>query len=520
MNHVRGRNYAAWLLAGGCTALACDTLYGFDSSRPALGDNDKFEVAPSCVDLPIDPSGLAVVPTVITLTGLRERSGLGAESVPVAVRIGACDSGSGGEGGGPNGAAGRAAAPDEPVEGGTAPGGAGAGGADAEPAPSARCSVGTALSSLDAAHFELTALEARGCRQRSPAVLECTLDANGEAAFGIVSRLQDDFNLTGYLPICATPFSVPRASKHETEIAVVPRAGTSRVALAVVRLDEQEATPTVAARESCASLLDCNQVRERARFQIGVVSRDIPSAAVRKSDFRPVTRDVVLKAEHQVLSSTSAAPAPFISKDPSCGGQEMGAAGGAGAPSSDEIHLPSPTLDLHIGAGQSGSEVFYLCAPSFASQVEITPALVDGSSAPPFTQPHAVSLPALTASYKAVRDGDNLVLYSEECGEPQGPVTPGEVPEQPGLSPDATRLLLQCGPTPTGAGGADGNPPAGAGAEGGETTSAGAGMMSAAAGTTSGGAGPEPVMKPSAGCALSIDLGPAGSCLLTVESQP
>ena len=485
---MQGRTPKSWLIGGCACVLACDTLYGLDTPRPALGDHDTFQVVPACADLPIDPSGLALVPTVITMTGLRADLGLGAESVPVAVRIGRCDS--------PDGAAG---APSEAAAGaaGNVPASsAGAGGADSE--PDVACTgAGQFLSNLDFALFELTALEARGCRQRSPAVLECTLDANGEAAFGVVSRLQDDFNVNGALPICVTPFE--SSTRKQTQVAVVPRAGASRVALAVVELDEEgDGAPLIPLDTSCESALDCSQVSARARFQIGVVSRDIPAEAIRRSDFRPVTRNVVLTAEQQVLSQSAASAAPFISTDPSC---RLEVTAGEGGQASDAE--PSK-LDLHIDSGQRASEVFYLCASSFGAEVEITTTLVDGGAAAPVIVPRTASLLALTQRYRAVSEGTKSVLFSQACGAELQVVTSG-IPDQPGVVHESGRVLLTCDTTDPGAGGAGSDPVDAAGAP-----SAGA----ASAGAPSGGSGPGP--QPTSSCSLSLDVGPAGKCILQV----
>jgi hypothetical protein len=417
-----------WFLLVSLGMAACDTLYGFDSPRPSLGGRDTFQVDPTCADLPVDPMGLASVPTLITITGHRD-SGLGAESVPVSVRVGPCDCTNG----------------DCGVEG--AGGQGGADGASSSGWPS--CTNGLEpLSDLDASQFELTALDGRGCRQRSPSRLDCTLDASGEAAFGVVSRVQDAFNLSGYLPLCVVPLEVdPKRevdAKHMRSIAVLPRVGTSRVALAVVQVGEQEPPPPFASSAVCDDLLSCQDTRARARFQVGVVSADLPAASVRVGDFRPVTRAVAVQAQLRVLTPPLGGTAPFLSRSANCTpeatGDDVGAGGDAG--------VASEGLPLELSAGQSGSDVFYLCAPAYASEAEVTATLLDGSGDAPSVIPADVTATALTHAYSVEKIEADRVLFAEACGEQPKAVTPGVVQVSGSssleVSPDGQRILIQC----------------------------------------------------------------------------
>jgi len=335
------------------------------------------------------------------------------------------------------------------------------------------------LSALELAQFELTALEARGCRQRSPSVLDCTLDASGEASFGVQSRIQDDFNLNGYVPICVTPLY--QRSKPPMEVAVIPHVGSSRVALAVVQLEGDEAIPASAQDASCDSFLACDEVRVRARLQVGVVSRDLPAASIRRSDFRPVTREVKLSAELQALTAAASGSAPFLTKNPDCQAPAPAASSGSGGADATE------GVPLHIDAGQSASDVLYLCASSHASLSQVTATLVDSDASSPVLVPKEVSLRAVTHGYSAERQGEAWVLFSQACGELSRPAIPGAVPPQDSVSTDGQRVLLLCVAEAPGAGGAGGA----GGAE------------------ASGGSGPT-------SCAISLQTGPAGTCNLKV----
>lgn len=468
---IKPRNVQALLLLGTTGVLACDTLYGLDTPRPALSGDDTFTVTPRCADLPVDPSGLALVPTVITMTGRRAESGLGAESVPVSVSVGPCqDEGSMAEASA--GAAGQA----------------GAGGSADGTAPS--CTTSTpGISALDAAQFELTALEARGCRQRSPSLLDCTLDPSGEAAFGVLSRLQDQLNVSGSLLICVSPLALG-AKSHEKVVAVVPRIGASRVALAVVQLDGDEAVSVIPPASSCESVLDCDRPSARARLQAGVVSRDIPTALIRRSDLRPVTRRTQLAVALQTLKAPASGGMPYLSLDPNCepSADESGAGGAGGATGEGD-----PALEVQIAAGQSASDVFYLCAPGSAADAELTASLIDTSAVAPFQVPREVTLNALTTAYRVETQGDARVLASQACGEAQRPVAPGALPVQPALSSDGQRVLVSCPAEPSGASGA-----------------------SDAGGAAGAGPSPNPTMAEE--CSIQIDVGSSGTCTLEVRN--
>lgn len=466
-------------------ALACDTLYGFDSPRPALGRYDRFEVSPQCLDLPVDPSAVALVPTVVTITGRRGGSGLGAEAVPVSVSVGACadheeSHGSGGA------AAGGAAGTDEDDESSEAVSGAG-------------CTTAEPLNALDSARFELQAIEARGCRQRSPSRLDCTLDASGEAAFGVASRIQDAFNLTGYLPICVRPHELQNDSGSDgrskaRELAVLPRVGSSRVALAVLRAGEEPAPPFENGAR-CDSVLACESTRVRARFQVGAVSADLPASTIRVEDFRPVTRNVSLTALLRVTNASASGATPFLTTDSSCDRPpQRSANGGAGG---DDGEADDAGVLLELRAGQSGSDIVYLCASGFAAAVEVTAALADAGAGMVNVIAERSELLPLNRAYTTQAVGADEVLFSERCGEQAQPVPPAgvRIDSSTGLtvSSDGQRVVATCpGSRADGAGGADASA-GGSGGEAPETTPA------------------------TLGCSLTLSVSPAGTCTLEVE---
>src|SRR5262245_55920089 len=90
-NRAARRRVALLLLVCAAVASACQTLYGVDTPRRSLQKPDSFEVEPQCPDLTIDSASLVATLRVITLTGRRWQTGLGAESVPVTVNIGPCE---------------------------------------------------------------------------------------------------------------------------------------------------------------------------------------------------------------------------------------------------------------------------------------------------------------------------------------------------------------------------------------------------------------------------------------------
>lgn len=448
-----GRWGSVPLLSALLCGCSCEALYGFDSARPSLAADDTFDVDPECPDLPLDPSGVALVPRVVTLSGRRAKTGLGAEGVPVSVRIGRCE-----EIGNADGAAGAAGATG--VAG--AAGVEGASGSHVVPGPT--CVGGLQpLEQPQRAAFELDAVEGRGCRQRSPLRLDCTLDPAGEAAFEVVGQLLDDgLSLTGYLPVCVTPLELdvelgPSAPKFLTEVGVIPRFGSSRVALAVVELKDEESAPVVPSG-NCASLVNCDRATARAVFQAGIVSPDIPSGEVQKSDFLQVTRGIELMADLAVLSSPTGEQ-PFLSIDPKCspttsdagtsdaGGQASAGDGGALATASGN------SIPLSIEQGQSATQVFYLCAPGDPSSNEVTPQLTDansdaGSNSPaPILRSARVDLPAVTQSYSAEPIADQWVLFMQDCGGGPEPATQSSVRIQSPLSVSGDQIVIQCGAT-------------------------------------------------------------------------
>ena len=421
---------------------SCSTLYGLDSTRPSLGKDDEFVVDPVCLDVPIDPSAIATVERIVTLTGRRGRSNLGAESVPVSVRIGDCDCLSEHDAKG-------AVSPDGPALDCGAEESAGGmagvpGMAPGDPRRAPSCAMGLPLlSKADSSIFELKALEGRGCKQRSPSRLDCILNGSGEAAFGVTAFPRPDaLQLAGYLPVCITPNDLDKQipseganngdSTHQQTMAVIPRFGGSRVALAVAEL----ARPSVTPGSKCESLVDCDAVHARARFQVSFVSPDVPANSIRDSDFRAVSREVLMSAE---LSMKAGQGFAFLSLDPSCKSPnpqvEDDADGASGA-----------TLNLRIGNGQSDSEVFYLCAPGGAAEYEIIPALRDGSIESPVLRSAEVSVEALTSGYSFTTQGNEQVLVAHRCGAGQSPAMVSSFVVQAPLSvsPDGQRIVLAC----------------------------------------------------------------------------
>ena len=177
-------------------------------------------------------------------------------------------------------------------------------------------------------------------------------------------------------------------------------------------------------------------VHARARFQVGFVSPDVPANSIRDSDFRAVSREVLMSAE---LSMKAGQGFAFLSLDPSCKSPnpqvEDDADGASGA-----------TLNLRIGNGQSDSEVFYLCAPGGAAEYEIIPALRDGSIESPVLRSAEVSVEALTSGYSFTTQGNEQVLVAHRCGAGQSPAMVSSFVVQAPLSvsPDGQRIVLAC----------------------------------------------------------------------------
>lgn len=399
------RNLVASAAAlGAVYGCSCDSLYGFDTPKPLLRSRDQFEADPSCPDLVVDTSLVTTPQSIITLTGRRYDTGLGAESVPVVVTIGECgaeeDAGSPADGGQ------DAASPDVVAREASA----------GQPASTSNPSCSGSLRRLDRLHeaaFELVVMEEQGCRRRSPTRLECRLNASGEASFAIQGRsLDDGLHLSGYVPICVTPRERDMESpKHQTLIHVIPRFGRSRVAIAVVNLpDDKGALPLES--DNCESLHNCDTLHPRARFLAGVISKDIPPGDARESDFLPLSGSITLTARVSTLSALpSGTAAPFLSTDSACPTPD------AGVPDAPEADGGAPHgLPLPIGGGQRETDVFYLCAPAYEASYRITPRLLEETAEPPDIHPSEVKLSAVVEGYVAEPEDVGHSLYVKPCG--------------------------------------------------------------------------------------------------------
>ncbi|HEX6276808.1 MAG TPA: hypothetical protein VFZ53_27400 [Polyangiaceae bacterium] len=458
-NWATRRRSAAVLMALALFAPHCQTLYGVDTPRRSLQEHDDFSVEPQCPDLVIDSSSLAATLRVVTLTGRRQKTGLGAESVPVSVNIGQCELSPAHPGSSDADAADASDAGSETAEGGA---GGASGGPPSNP-PGSRCH--TALEPLvegDQARFALVAQEGRGCRARSSSRLECTLDANGEAAFGIVSQsLASVLSLNGYLPICVTPLELDLDNEgddephHQIEMAVTPRFGESRIAVAVAELGGPESVPPIESADGCV-LRRCDTLKPRASFQAGVVSPDIPAEAIRASDFLEVSRDATFN-----LSLRSHSPAPegtafFLTTDESC--RTSTDAGGAGETDGGT----EPSISLKIASGQSSTAVFFLCAPAFASSHDVVATLAEATANQPLLRTHRIGLPSLLERYVVESVSGQRHLLTETCNDERAQATNVRVREPWFVVGDGQDMLLECrtdGGTVDGAAGAAGAPP-------------------------------------------------------------
>jgi hypothetical protein len=383
---------------GGALLLAssCSNLYGGDSPRASLRIGDTFEIDPRCVDLPIDGAALVRPERFVTLTARRGNTDLGAEGVPVSARLGMCegmsiDAGASMDGGGNGVTDSRIGQPQQPrFEGNT-------------------CGGPTGFGDLEIADFELVSLEGRGCRRRSSARLDCTLDASGEATFAVTAFVGAGVILDGVVPICITPNELParHGSKSDIDafqevIFVKPRSATSRVALAIARVDTVESAEPIADGTDCSELRDCREIRSRARLQMGFAPIDVPRESVRSSDFRTVQSAFNLSAQVQVLSGISELTA-YLSQDPNCALPDSG--------------VPDVALNLELPIGHRSTGVFHVCSDGSATRVEITPDVVDGNSGSVEIVPAVVGVDALLSGYRAEEVGNAWTLFERKCGQ-------------------------------------------------------------------------------------------------------
>lgn len=421
------------------TAFGCswDALWGLDAPRPSLAPGDRFEVDPLCPQAIVDPSGLAVVPRIVTLTGRKQGSGFGAESVPVSVRRGACAHAlNGGDGGS------------------SRPAASASGDGGSENAFS--CYAGAeVLDNSFADAIELVALEDRGCRLRSPSLLECTLNARGEAAFEVVAHLPDDEVIVGgYVPFCVVPLELERSESYkpqkQRELRVFPRLGASRIAFAVLELASDEIAAAIPPEgASCTSLFECNDRRARARFQAGIVSADLPASELRPSDFLPVRRDVALSVQlRTVRDAAGRDEAAFLSPSSSCAVPDAGVAAGS-------------SLPLQIRATARDTDVFFLCASRFSSSHQLSielaaAASMDAGASPeqinadaPASRSSTVMLPALAQGYVSEPSAAGVVVRTRACGGTESATDPAAVRRISGAHSVDTdgRLVIACATT-------------------------------------------------------------------------
>jgi len=417
---------------------ACNSLWVRDAPRPTLKGEDQFTVVPVCPDLIIDSTSVATVQRLITLTGRRFETNLGAESVPVQVHIGSCCST-----GSPRPPAPDASGPpdgdfsadadapsddvttdvDAPPPGRSLIRASAAADASGEAGGVCAASTQAEACSLDfdpfdvraASAFELVAPQQFGCRQRSPSQLDCILDPNGEAAFAVRGTLDDRASLIPeYLPICITPAMVDDKCSKQREVRVIPHSGTARFTLAVVKLPGGDTAPPVAGNGSCSNILDCNRLRPRAQFLAGVVSTDIPAVAIRTSDFLDVKRDISLSIALTTLTQLTGNARAFLSLDQTCQTVDGGAA---------------KSFSVAVEKGHRESATFFLCAPSEEASYRLVPGAatdiraVDGGGPPatgassPLLGPSLeFSVAALTEGYVVQPSGGQDVLFVRQCG--------------------------------------------------------------------------------------------------------
>jgi hypothetical protein len=464
---VSGRRAALLLLLVTGAVPSCQTLYGVDTPRRSLQRTDSFEVDPQCPDLVIDSASLVATLRVITLTGRRAKTGLGAESVPISVTIGLCDLPAAPPvDGGPGSDTDAGDAGTDPGAGGGAPmdsPGTDAGTADADSPKTSAIGCPTTngpLSAEDQANFALVAQEARGCTARSSSRLECTLDANGEAAFGIISQsLASVLSLNGYLPVCVTPLELEVQGgddpHHQFQMAVTPRFGESRIAVAVAQLPEVEAPLSTMVSKTC-ELRTCEDTKPRARFQAGIVSPDVPTDALRPSDFLQLSRDARFSVNLRTLSPPAGGESPFVSLDESCTRRPDREMPDGGAVEVD------PPLGLSIASGQSDTSVFFLCASSYSSSYEIVATLNETTTDQPLVRTLGVALPSLVEKYVITKLDDKLQLVTRSCNGEDTQATNVRVTDPWAFVGDGQEQVLECRPdagSPDGEGGAGGAPP-------------------------------------------------------------
>lgn len=416
---------ATWCAAGAAIAIgvACDGLWVGDTPRPTLKEHDSFCVAPACPELVIDSSAIASVEPTVTITARRSETNLGAESVPVDVTIGSCAS------------ADDASAPDgssSEQDGG----GSGTLGPQCKPNASVGCTTGfNLIDPATAAHFEL--IEDNGCKKASSTQLNCTLDPSGQATFRVRSLdTSSPALLADYLPICVRPATKAEPPfSFDTEVRVVPRAGTARFAAAIVKVDD--IAPTPAAGTPCDSLIaDCNARVVRARLRAGIISADVAQGSTRQADFRIVQRDLTIAVALDQTSSQA-----FLSSDANCTQADGGAVGDGG------------TVSLTIERGQRESAPFFLCAPSKAASFRLIPTLSGtatdagaGSASNSAVENRPLELDEVSLAKGYSVDPDQRLLLKTTCDGESAPASKTDfVAITPPLAPSPTNNTVVVG---------------------------------------------------------------------------
>jgi len=428
-----------WISAilSGCTL---DSLWGVDSPRPSLHWKDSFHVDPLCRDLIVDSAAIAPVPVQVTITGKRRDTGLGAEAVSVVVTRGSCaDSETERDGG------------QKARDGGTDDG-------------VSSCKRGVPrLAETLFAKVELMESPSDGCRARSPARLDCTLDPKGEASFGVIAYLsENEVAVGGYVPVCVRPLEFGHESDEDEELArhhlkelwVLPRAGTVRLALATLAVDQPELNRLRAVTGGgtlpCKGLFDCDLPRTRVALRAGFASTEIPVTSLQVADLQPVNRETELQASLSVVAPPAAGNV-FLA-----------------ANNCDAISGP-PTLDLRIAASEAATPVFYLCGPGHAASYSVVTRLgasggealadadagaeaSDGGIGPPdesalVVRAREVSVPSQTRGYAATGSGETRRIETLTCDGTPGP-TPasGRLDIRAPLDTDNEgNVVLECG---------------------------------------------------------------------------
>jgi hypothetical protein len=197
------------------------------------------------------------------------------------------------------------------------------------------------------------------CTELSTSRLQCRLDANGVARFGIVGKAAADAIVSGYLPVCVGP------SYAEGPMPIEVRAKPSSLkqpVLRVVQAGDWSPEPPPSGTDCTALRTDavCSSFRTLP-LTVGAVSPDLPLNAIGVQSFVQVQRRLSLDVEL---------------------GSPQGR-GGSGFLSFDRLCHPadaSEGLSLPIEAQQRQSQIFYLCARSDDAMYSVTATATDDAS--------------------------------------------------------------------------------------------------------------------------------------------